>query len=346
MHSNRFVFARNANRIQNSLEVKSLIVDYFFNPSETYFIRYQVDLKNLLFLQNKTVASFEIQMTENEKVDGVLNELRIEKKTIDFDYPPSEKTPNILFQKMKKNKDCLLRIVNASNANQFLVIGIDQIRYDANPVLARGSYEEALYDAEMTGEIIQAIPIPDANYRFDSTIVSATFDTPEWPVGFISEDGIFDVGKKQWLMKYALYDFPRAIPKEKAWTMRFQIAPLSMPENMDAWLFRIIGYEFGTIDVFRNRMEFVSIREDAEAVSHFFASPLIIMDLYFSGMTNKAMFEVKYLNGMLNITYNEQTFLVPFAFESADLPVQRLRFYGADAIPKLYFDNLKIVYHV
>lgn len=319
---------------------------YYFTPSENYYITYEVYLKNLAYQQSKTTAIFEMVMTECEILETITNTLRTEKKSVEFIYPVSEKTPNVIVQRMKKEKDCLMRLINVSNPSQVQIIGIDQIRYDGNPILVRGFHEEENYDVKMTGDIIQEIPISNSQYRFDSTIIDATFDSPEWPTGFLSEDAVYDTTKKFWLLKYGTYNFSRAIRKDKAWTMSFQIAPILMSNDPGAWIFRIISNQIGIFDVYRDRIEFLSNREDAGMVSNSFAAPMIMTDLYFSGLTAKSKFELSYLNQILSVKYNDHGFSYPFIFDETDPAIEHLRFYAADTVPKMYLDNLKIVYHV
>lgn len=302
---------------------------YFFNEDKSHRIEFAFEVQSHRAQSNGSVEiTFIARVTQF--IDNVRE--RSESKTGIFLFDVNNTNHDIDFLRIRiaEQNKWVFQIKNNKDSRQDVIVGLITKATTGNPLGMDVFHDTTSYTAVVKANNLSIL---EQNYQspvLTQTLVYTTFNTPEYPIGFSTETGIYDSSK----LLYKLRDFNQLLQQPiepyTSFSVEMNVAPLSVEaKNEKIFVVNVDGV--GRFELLRTNLVFVQEgSEYVNAIKIPIGSTITPETFYRNGTYTSASKLTISGNGVgkLTISYLDKQFTVDYV---AGQQIQSISLAGQEA---------------
>jgi hypothetical protein len=183
-----------------------MLFSYYFDTEKTHRMEFLLEVLNFTVVNNATN-----QVTFNAKITEIIdnNVVHSEHKLATFNFDASAKTHDVDVHRLRiadENK-WIMVVNNNKKPDESITVGLISTRTTTNPLGVDITNESDKYTVDLRANTIGIVESGYIVPNVDYTLVEAYFITPEWPVGFYTDSGVWQATHQM----YQLSDFKQVL---------------------------------------------------------------------------------------------------------------------------------------
>jgi len=323
-----------------------MIFSYYFDPEKKHRLECSFEVQNYNVRNNAS-----IELVFNAKIAEIIDDyvVKSENRLSTFTFASANDGINIAHDidfirvRYAPEKKWVFEVRNNRQVNQSVVIGLITETANKNPLGLDIEHKSSIYDALLKGNNLAQLEQSYVAPVLSQTLLNATFDTAEYPVGFESSSAIYVEDKKYYDLNDFIQTFREPIPAASRFVVNMNLAPQRLSDVVDT-IFMLDFPNVGTIYVtdrylqFKvgDRMQQIPFDEPVDpAKLHdgtFFLDPSKL-----SIEADGGAMKIRYYGKELQASYDQNNPIPVMVFQSAATS-------GNDAIDTLV-DNISVIYY-